>query len=202
MMKVAMVPAVAAVLATASLAQQPGRPPLDTARPMMPMMGRMDMPPGQEPPRLMQLRQQIEERFGRMVQTELQLSDQQMDRVRQAMRASQDRRRDLDRREMDLHRAIQQQLQPGVAANNDSLNRMLEQVAAVRTQRAQSDQQFLRDLSFLTPVQRARFMMMLRRLEQRVREVRGRMGPDGPGAPMRPMMQPRRPGRPGGPMEF
>ncbi|HWO89366.1 MAG TPA: hypothetical protein VNL98_09475 [Gemmatimonadales bacterium] len=197
MKMVAMAAVAAALAAQAVAAQQPGMPMPDSMRPMPMMPGHMGpMGQGPGPARLMQLRQQIEERFGQMVQNQLNLTDQQMDRVRQAMRANQDRRRDLDRREMDLHRAIGGQLQPGVAANNDSLNRMLDQLVQIRAQRAQSDQQFMRDLSFLTPVQRARFMVMLHRFEQRVREVRGRMGrPDQPG---RPMMQPR---RPGGPME-
>lgn len=197
-MKVVAMAAVAAALAAQAVAaQQPVMPMPDSMRPMPMMPGHMGpMGQGPGPARLMQLRQQIEERFGQMVQNQLNLTDQQMDRVRQAMRANQDRRRDFDRREMDLHRAIGRQLQPGVAANNDSLNRMLDQLVQIRAQRAQSDQQFMRDLSFLTPVQRARFMVMLHRFEQRVREVRGRMGQ--PNQPGRPMMQPR---RPGGPME-
>jgi len=118
-----------------------------------------------------------------------------MDRLRTAMRAHQDRRRDLGRREMDIRRAIAGQMQPGVQANNDSLNRLLERAGHMRVEHAQSDEQFMRELNFLTPVQRARFVMMQQRLEQRMREVRDRrMDGDEPG--QRPM-QPRRPQQPG-----
>lgn len=156
------------------------------------------------------LRQQVEERFGRMVQMELQLDSRQMDRLRQTMRANQDRRRDLIRREADVRRAIGEQLQPGVAANQDSLNRLLSAVAQLRTQRAQADEQFLRELAFLTPVQRARLMMMTQRFEEQMRQVRERMRPEEEGPPMGPGMAPgvgpgRQPvpmrpggGRPGG----
>lgn len=127
-----------------------------------------------DPQRMQQMRMQVEERFGRMVQTELRLNEQQMTQLRTAMRANQDRRRDLMRREMDLRRAVGNQLQPGVAANNDSLNRMMSALSQVRVQQAQSDDQFQRDLGFLTPVQKARFLMMSQRLQERMQEVRRR----------------------------
>lgn len=128
----------------------------------------------QDPERTQMMRAQVEERFGRMVQTELQLNEGQMQQVRQAMRANQDRRITLLRREQDLRRAIQLQMRPGQGANNDSLARMLDAVSHMRVERAQSDEQLSRDLSFLTPVQRARFGMMLQRFEQRVQEIRQR----------------------------
>ena len=159
---------IALLLAGSLAAQQPQpqQPPPD-----QPPAGMMRRPGGPEAERL---RAEVEERFGRMVRTELQLNDQQMERVRTAMRANQDRRRDFMRREMDARRAIQRQMQPGVQANNDSLNRMLDQVSRLQVERAQSDQQFMRDLDFLTPVQRARFVMMTQRFENRMREIRER----------------------------
>jgi hypothetical protein len=97
------------------------------------------------------------------------------------------------RRETDLRRAMEAQLQPGVAANQDSLGRMLDAVSRINVERAQGDQQYLRDLQFLNAVQRTRLIMMQRRLEARVRAIRerqmapGRQGPMGPGAgPMPP----------------
>ena len=191
----------AAVLAPLAIAQNPpagqnSRPmTADTPSPEMwgpGMRGRRDDFRG-DPQRMQQLRQQIMERWGQRVQEELQLNDQQMDRVRAATRAHMDRRRDLMRRRMDLERAIGQQMQPGVAANSDSLGRMLDAMGRLRVEDAQSDELLNRDLSFLTPVQRARFFMMQRRFEDRVREIRmrrmGPMGPDGMD------------GRPGGPRD-
>ncbi|MBI4541764.1 MAG: hypothetical protein HY705_01905, partial [Gemmatimonadetes bacterium] len=97
----------------------PGMPGVQ-GMPGMQDTGRMPMRPGarmrpgmmmQGRERAEQLRREIEEQFGRRVQMELELNDQQMDRLRAAARTNQDRRRDLERREQDLHRAVMQQLQ-------------------------------------------------------------------------------------------
>ena len=156
----------------------------------------------QNPDRAALLRAQIEERFGQRVQAELGLTDQQMERLRTAMRSNEDRKRDTNEREADLLRAVMDQLRPGVAANQDSLGRLIDAVAAVRVQRAQSDQQELRELGqFLNPVQRARLLMMRRQLLQRIQEIRGGapggpgMGP-GQGPGMGPGMRPGMPVRP------
>ena len=180
---------------TAAAAQQPDRPMPVTPEPesLRYLPG-----PGPDPERMRQLRQQVEERFGRMVQARLELSEPQMQQLRQAMRANQDRRRDLMRREMDLRRSIQRQMEPGVAANNDSLSRYLEQQGRLRVELAQSDEQFQRDLGFLPPVKRVQLMQMQRNFEERVRDIARRRGPGGPGGPggqRRPEMdRPREPG--------
>jgi len=106
-----------------------------------------------------------------MVQAELQLTEPQMTQLRSAMRANEDRRRDIMRRQEDIQRAIRFQMQPGQAANADSLNRLLTAGSQTRVDMAQADVQFQHDLAFLTPVQRARLLMMVQRMEQRMREI-------------------------------
>ncbi len=177
----------AGVAARGAAAQNPPpRPQADTLQPAPEPMGPMQDPMD---PRAQQLRMQVEERFGRMVQTDLQLDEQQMQRLRQAMRANQDRRRDLNRREMDIQREIGRELTPGQEAS-PRLSRLLTDQAQLRTQRAQSDEQFVRDLEFMPPAKRARFLIMARRFEMRMQEIiRERPG--------RPGMQPGEPGRPG-----
>jgi hypothetical protein len=188
-----------AAFAPALASQNPptDRPPATESLPMRrPMMGPRPGFQG-DPERMQALRRQIEERWGRVVQQELALSDQQMERVRAATRAHQDRRRDLGRRRADLERGIQGQMQPGVAANQDSLDRMLEAMARLRVQDAESDEQLNRDLGFLTPVQRARYFMMARRFEERLRAIRQRQLEQRPGAQMRPGVEGRQqPARP------
>ena len=128
----------------------------------------------QHPDRLAMMRAQIEERFGRRIQAELGLNDQQMERLRAAGRANEDRQRETNRREGDLFRAVVEQLRPGVAANQDSLGRMLDGIAALRVQRAQSEQQELRELAqFLNPLQRAQLLLMRRQLMERINAIRG-----------------------------
>ncbi len=156
----ALVPA----LLVSGLAAQNPAPPAPPAGDSMPpvgpgrpgMMGRRAMPGRPMAPA------QAGARFEAVLRGELQLNDQQVTRVQAAVRANQDRRIALMRRGMDVRRAIAGQLQPGIAANNDSLNRLLEQAGRIGVERAQSQAQLLRDLSFLTPVQRARLLAMSR----------------------------------------
>jgi len=127
----------------------------------------------QNPDRAAAIRARIEEVWGRRIQAELGLTDQQMERLRGATRANQDRHRDFNQRESDLMRGVQEQLRPGVAANQDNLGRMLDALAGIRVQRAQSDQQELRELGqFLNPVQRARLLLMRRQLKNRIDVIR------------------------------
>ena len=184
--------------ASALAAQTPGagRPPADTARgdtvwntaPAGGQGGLADGP--QDPMRAAMLRAQVEKRFDSMVQADLQLNEQDMQRVRTAVQASQDRRLALVRREQDLRLAMARQMQRGVAANADSVNRMTEAMSHLRLERAQSDDQLVRDLGFLQPVKRARLLFMMQRFEQRVQEIRRRSLEGGP--MRRPVM--RRPG--------
>ena len=183
--------AFALLTAGAALAQNPPpaeRPAGRPGEPMMPFQGQ-----GQRmmnPERAQQLRAQIEERFAQRVQVELGLTDQQMERLRAAERANRDRHEVLQDREQDLRRAVGQQLRPGVAASPDSLSRLLDAIAANHVARAQEEQQEIRDLAqFLSPVQRARLLIMRQQLMNRVQDVlQGRRFP-----------QQGRPDLPGGP---
>ncbi len=180
-----------ALIATRAAAQNPPPPPADTEA----------LPPGQgvgpgQGARAEQLRAMIEERFAQRVKTELGLNDQQMEQLRAAFRADRDRRVQLRDRELDLRRAINGQMQPGVAANQDSLSRLQDALTQNHVARAQLEQQQERDLAqFLTPVQRARLMQMRQNLMQRIQTIReGRWRP--PADRPAPMARPRarRPG--------
>ena len=138
---------------------------------------------------LSRLRAQIEERFAQRVKTELGLTDQQMDKLRVAVRADRDRRLRIQDHEQDLRRAVAEQMRPGVAANQDSLSRLLDAIAANHVARDQQEQQEQRELAqFLTPVQRTRLFYMRQMLMQRIQTIRegrwrqqgGRPGLQGP----------------------
>ena len=150
-------------------AQNP-RPRADTAWDPAPMAGQMN--PQQDPQRAAMLRAQVEDRFYHMVQNNLTLSDQQMTQVTTALRASQDRRVALGRREQDIRLAMARQMQPGQAADADSVARMTEAMSHLKLERAQSDDQLVRDLSFLPPVKRAQLLGMMQRFETRIAEIR------------------------------
>lgn len=87
-------------------------------------------------------------------------------------------------------------MQPGVAANADSVKKLMDGNQAARAQMLKLEQDEDREMSgYLTPVQRARYQQMREQLMRRVTEMRaqrrGQMGPGRPG--MRdPGMRPRR----------
>ena len=152
--------------------------------------------PGAGGPRAEQLRMMIEERFAQRVKTELSLNDEQMQKLREAFRADRDRRLHLRDQEMDVRRAIDEQMRPGVAANQDSLGRLQDALVQNHLARAQLEQQQERDLAqFLTPVQRARLTQMRQNLQQRIqtiREGRWRAPPGRPGFQGRAPAAPQR----------
>jgi len=199
--RLGIVGALVAGFAVGAVAQVPPNapPPASQPAPGGPWNRGMARGGMQNPERAAAIRAQIEARWGQRIQAELGLTDQQMERLRAATRANEDRHRDFNRREADLMRGVMEQLRPGVAANADSLGRSLDAIAGIRVQRAQSDQQELRDLGqFLNPVQRARLLLMRRQLMDRIDQIR-RGGGMGMGAGMgragRPgmMMRPARP---------
>jgi hypothetical protein len=193
---------VAAVPPALALAQQPASPPMSVdTPPMRPGMRRPGMM-GQgrmmdDTGRAQMLRERVEQRFGQMVQQELQLTEPQMQQLRVAVRAHTERRRELAQRQQAVNQAIRWQMRPGIAADRDSLDRLENTRTHLRVEQAQQEEQLERELGFLTPVQRVRFMQMMRTFEQRIQEIRMRQmrrmqgvgqepGPFGP----RPMRRP------------
>ncbi|HTT67996.1 MAG TPA: hypothetical protein VMF70_08210 [Gemmatimonadales bacterium] len=162
--------AIALVTGRSAQGQNPTPSPADTGAPMGNAMRRPGLRGGE---RAEQLRGMIEERFAQRVKVELGLTDQQLDRLRGAMRADRDRRMHLRDREQDLRGAIYEQMRPGVAANQDSLSRLQDALVQNHLARAQLEQQNERELAqFLTPVQRARLLQMRAMLMQRIQTIR------------------------------
>ncbi len=151
-----------------------------------------------------QLRAQIEERFSQRVQEELHLTPDQAAKLRASQERFGAQRRTLMRQQMERRIALDDQMQPGVAANADSVRKLMDANQAGRAQMLKIDQDEDREMSgYLTPVQRARYQEMRARLHQRLNEMRaqrrgGRMGPGmGPGQRARPEGRRPRPGRRG-----
>jgi len=69
--------------------------------------------------------------------------------------------RDAMQKGRAIHEALRGQLQPGVAANADSLRKLLDAWQQNRASLLQLDRDFDKDVAlYLTPVQRARLVMM------------------------------------------
>ena len=120
------------------------------------------------------LRQRIEERFALRVQEQLGLTDDQAAKLRATSREYNTRRRELASRERAIREAIAGQLQPGVAANQDSVARLTDALIQLRVAEAQAARDELKEQSkYLNAVQRARLYTMRERFAHRVREVHG-----------------------------
>ena len=142
------------------------------------------------------LRAQIEERFSQRVQEELKLTPDQATKLRASQERFGPRRRALMQQQMERRRALDGQMQPGVAANADSVRKLMDGMRAGRAEMLKIEQDEDQEMAgYLTPVQRARYQQMREHLVRRVNEMRqqrgGRMGP-GPG--MRGQGGGRRPG--------
>lgn len=147
-----------------------------------------------------QLRARIDSVFTQRVQEELKLTADQTTKLRATQERFGTRRRALMQQQMERRRALNDQMQPGVAANADSVNKLMDGMRNGRAEMLRIEQDEDREMAgYLTPVQRARYQQMRERLMQRVDEMRrvpgrGMRGQGGPGMrPRGPMGPGRRP---------
>jgi hypothetical protein len=135
------------------------------------------------------LRGRVEAAFIEQLSRQLALTDDQRAVVTRVLAANGERRRGLESEEVQLQHAIRQQLRPGVAANSDSVARLVDRLAANRVEYAQSFQSEMRELSStLTPVQRAQLLLLRDQVFRRVQELQQERRPAGaaPGGVRRP----------------
>ena len=136
-----------------------------------------------------QLQQEIERRFGAVVQRQLGLTNDQADKLRATEERFRPRRRAIVREQVQLRLGLQDQMRPGQAADADSVRRLMDGIQANRTALLHLEQEQDQEMSgYLTPVQQARYQMLRERLLQRLQEVRRQRteeGADRP-APQRP----------------
>ena len=118
------------------------------------------------------LRERVERRFSERIKEELSLTEEQAVKLKGVAKENGSRRRELRRRERALYAAIDQQLEAGEKADQDSVARMTREMLDLRVEYAQSLRDEMGKLTFLTPVQRAKLMAMRDRLLHRVYEMR------------------------------
>ena len=118
------------------------------------------------------LRGLIEKRFAERVKTELDLTDEQAVKLKAVAMEQAGRRRELRHRERDLRTALDAQLRAGAEADQDSVARLTRDLLDLRMRYAASWREEMGRLSFLSPVQRARLLVMRERLLQRVHQMR------------------------------
>lgn len=119
-----------------------------------------------------EMRQQVEARFTERVKTELGLTDEQTARLKDVASGWYDKRRGLEGEERDLRQALSGQLRPGVAANSDSVSRIVNQLLDLKVKYAESYREENKQLGFLTPVQRAQYYSLRERLLDALKQAR------------------------------
>jgi periplasmic protein CpxP/Spy len=124
-----------------------------------------------DPRRSDSLRQRIEERFASRVQAELGLTNEQTAKLRATSQAYGGRRRELRDRASRVREGLATQLQPGVAANQDSVAKLTDAMIELKLASAQLTRDEMKEVSkYLSPVQRARLFVMRERFMERVKE--------------------------------
>jgi len=120
-----------------------------------------------------QIRQQIETRFGQQIQATLGLTNDQAARLRATFQTYNPKRRALEQDERGIKRALQDQLRPGIAANADSVNTLVNRLLDNKVTYAKTFVDEDKEMAkYLTPVQRAQYQMLRERLMARIEQIR------------------------------
>jgi Spy/CpxP family protein refolding chaperone len=143
------------------------------------------------------LQEEIDRRFGHVVQQRLGLTGDQSARLRATEERFRLRRRAILRQQVALHFALDGQMRPGQAADVDSVRRLMDGIQANRGELFRLEQDQDRELAgYLTPVQRAQYQMLRERLLRRLQEMRRERGLGRGEGAVRPREGPRRRPRP------
>jgi periplasmic protein CpxP/Spy len=155
------------------------------------MMGQQSPMAGAQPPAggpRQQLEQRIRIRFEQIVRRRLQLTDDQLTRLRQTNRRFAPQRQALAAHERTIRQAIRAELRPGVATDEQRVGVLMDSLFVLQHQRLDMLQSEQRELStFLTPSQRVRYYALQEQLQRRVQAMRqaqqrALQGPAGAGA--------------------
>jgi len=128
---------------------------------------------GEAPPQVEMLRGQIRERWHARVRQELNLTDEQAAKLQATEDRYLERRRTVMVRQRAVLMGLRAQLQPGAAANPDSVRTLMDardenRAALLDIERAESHEM----AGYLSAVQLARYQVMRQRLQERILEMR------------------------------
>ena len=118
------------------------------------------------------LRRQVMERFMENYRNQAGLTPEQFDRFTEIALRSFRERRQLELRQRQLVRALEGQLRPGVAADQDSLIVLLDAMTQARQELVNLGRRDLEEYAtFLDPVQRAQLIVSLERFQQQIENL-------------------------------
>jgi hypothetical protein len=133
----------------------------------------LQAPAGHDTAEAGRLRAEIERRWSERVQQDLKLTADQSTKLRATQEKFGTRRRTLVQQQAERRRALDDQMQPGIAANADSVRKLMDGIRTGRGEMVKIEQDEDQEMSgYLNPVQRARYQQMREQLMQRVNEMR------------------------------
>jgi Spy/CpxP family protein refolding chaperone len=121
------------------------------------------------------VRQQIRQRWHEHIVTQLQLNQDQAGKLQATEDKYDGLRQPIQQRQVAIAVELNQQMQPGVAANNDLVNKLLDEREQNRSKLQDIDRQQNQDMAgYLTPVQRVRYLRQKQLFIARVQQMRER----------------------------
>ena len=144
-----------------------------------PALAQRRAPGRAQPQQRAKLEQQFRQRGEEIVRRQLNLSDDQMRRLRDVNSRFDGQRRGLVQQERDARVALRNEIARGSSADQGRVSQLMAQVRDLQQQRFSLQQQELQQLSgFLTPVQQAQYEGLVTRLRERARQLRAEKGAD------------------------
>ena len=138
-----------------------------------PALAQRRAPGRAQPQQRAKLEQQFRQRGEEIVRRQLNLSDDQMRRLRDVNSRFDGQRRGLVQQERDARVALRNEIARGSSADQGRVSQLMAQVRDLQQQRFSLQQQELQQLSgFLTPVQQAQYEGLVTRMRERARQLR------------------------------
>jgi len=118
------------------------------------------------------LQQQVMQRYMQSYRQQAGLSDDQFRQFTEMTGRAFSQRAELREQERALWQALEEQMRPGVAADADSLTKLMDDIVEIQNEIVETERENQEELAkFLTPVQRAQLMLSQRRLQMNIEEI-------------------------------
>jgi hypothetical protein len=128
------------------------------------------------------LERQFRERTAELVRRQLQLNDDQMNRLKAANSQFEPQRVALMAQERQTRQALRAEMLKKDAANQQRVGSLLDQLISLQRQRVDLLASEQRELGkFMTPVQRAKYFGLQGQMRKKMQELRDRRAPGGEG---------------------
>ncbi|MDQ3697543.1 MAG: hypothetical protein M3373_05900 [Gemmatimonadota bacterium] len=130
------------------------------------------------------LEQRVRQRFAEVVRDRVGLTDDQMGRLSATNDRYEERRRELVAQERQIRIDMRDEILAGDSANQQRVAQLLDQMIRVQRQRLELVEQEQRDLaSFMSPVQRAKYLAVQDQIRRQMDDMRRRRSDGGVAAP-------------------